>query len=150
MRTAFVVLLTLTLAAPVCAAAKDFDVVVYGGTSGGIAAAVQAARHGQDRRPHRAGQAPRRPDLRRARRDRHRQQGGHRRHLPASSISASRKHYDDDASWKYEKRRDFKGRGHEPKEDTAWTFEPHVAEQIFKDLLARTQGRRSSSANGST
>ena len=37
---------------------------------------------GQDRRPHRAGQAPRRADHRRPRRHRHRQQGGHRRHLP--------------------------------------------------------------------
>src|SRR5262249_59375554 len=46
-----------------------------------------------------------------------------------------RKYYEDDAAWKYEKRSEFKGRGHEAKEDTAWTFEPHVAEKVFNDLL---------------
>src|SRR5260221_7267256 len=46
-----------------------------------------------------------------------------------------RKHYEDDANWKQEKRADFKGRGHEPKEDTAWTFEPHVADKVYANLV---------------
>src|SRR4051812_18781157 len=42
----FVVLLTL-LAAPVRAADREDDLLVYGGTSGGVTAAVQAARMGK-------------------------------------------------------------------------------------------------------
>src|ERR1700750_2298329 len=44
MRTALVLLLAFPLAAP--AAKHDFDVVVYGGTAGGVIAAVSAAREG--------------------------------------------------------------------------------------------------------
>jgi hypothetical protein len=46
-----------------------------------------------------------------------------------------RRHYDDDANWKYEKRAEFKGRGHDPKDDAGWTFEPHVAENIYKAFI---------------
>ena len=46
-----------------------------------------------------------------------------------------RQHYQDDAAWTWEKRSEFKGRGHEPAEDTAWTFEPHVAEEVFRDMV---------------
>lgn len=37
-------LLSLVLSLPLCAAAKEYDIVIYGGTSGGIIAAVQAAK----------------------------------------------------------------------------------------------------------
>ena len=59
---------------------QSADVVVYGGTAGGVAAAVQAPGWARRRR-HRAEQAPRRPHHRRSGLDRHRQQGRHRRHL---------------------------------------------------------------------
>ena len=59
--------------------APAFDVVVYGGTSAGVIAAVQAKKMGKSRRHRRPGQAPRRPVERRPRLHRHRQQGGHRR-----------------------------------------------------------------------
>jgi hypothetical protein len=116
------------------AADKDYDIVVYGGTSGGVAAAVQAARMGKtvvliEPSKHLGGMTS----------------GG----LGATDIGNKqavgglsrefyrriRKHYEDEANWKYEKRPAFKGRGHEPKEDTAWTFEPHVAERIYNDLV---------------
>src|SRR5947209_2604252 len=122
-------LLLLTLLAP-----TDYDVVVYGGTSGGISAAVQAARMGKtvvliEPGKHLGGLTS----------------GG----LGATDIGNKkaiggiarefyqrlRKHYEDDAHWKQEKRPDFKGRGHETGEDTAWTFEPHVAEAVYKELL---------------
>jgi hypothetical protein len=117
-------------------AVEEYDVVVYGGTAGGVAAAVQAARLGKrvvliEPGKHLGGMTS----------------GG----LGATDIGNKaaiggiarefyqlvRKHYADDASWKYERRADFKGGGHEPNEDTAWTFEPHVAEKICKDLLRR-------------
>jgi len=120
--------------APVWAAPRESDVVVYGGTSAGVAAAVQAARMGKsvvliEPGKHLGGLTS----------------GG----LGATDIGNKsaigglarefyqrvRKHYDDDAAWKYEKRANFKGHGHEAKEDTAWTFEPHVAEQIYNDLI---------------
>jgi hypothetical protein len=125
----------LTLSTP---AEQEYDLVVYGGTSGGVAAAVQAARMGKtviliEPGKHLGGMSS----------------GG----LGATDIGNKaaigglsrefyrrlRQHYDQDASWKEEKRADFKGRGHEPKEDTAWTFEPHVAEQVFRDLVREHQ-----------
>src|SRR3982750_343320 len=95
---------------------RAYDVVVYGGTSGGIIAAVQAARLGKtvvlvEPGKHLGGLTS----------------GG----LGATDIGNKaaiggiarefyrrvRRHYDPDASWVYEKRSEFKGRGHEAKED---------------------------------
>ncbi|MBY0524395.1 MAG: FAD-dependent oxidoreductase [Gemmataceae bacterium] len=116
------------------AADKEYDIVVYGGTSGGISAAVQAARMGKSVILIEPGKYL----------------GG----LTTGGLGATdignkkaiggiarefyqrvRKHYEDDASWKQEKRADFKGRGHEAKEDTAWTFEPHVASAVYRELI---------------
>jgi FAD dependent oxidoreductase len=128
-----ILLVVLALSIPLAHAAK-YDIVVYGGTTGGVAAAVQAARMGKsvvliEPGKHLGGLTS----------------GG----LGATDIGNKaaiggiarefyqrvRKHYEDDANWKLEKRTNFKGRGHEPNEDTAWTFEPHVAEKIFNDLV---------------
>src|SRR6202040_2593611 len=114
------VLFTLSFPATVQAASQAFDVVVYGGTSGGVAAAVQAARMGKtvvliEPGKHLGGLTS----------------GG----LGATDIGNKaaigglarefyrriRKHYDDDAHWTQQKQADFKGHGHDPKEDTAWT-----------------------------
>jgi hypothetical protein len=135
MRVSALVVLSLALSAsPAHAAPREFDIVVYGGTSGGVAAAVQAARMGKsvvliEPGKHLGGLTS----------------GG----LGATDIGNKaaiggiarefyqriRKHYDEEASWKYEKKADFKGTGHDAKEDTAWTFEPHVAEKVFNDLV---------------
>ncbi len=112
----------------------DYDVVIYGGTSAGVAAAIQVARMGQhvvliEPGRHIGGMTS----------------GG----LGATDIGNKaaiggiarefyrriKKHYADPASWKHERPSDFRGTGHDPKEGTAWTFEPHVAEQIFRDLV---------------
>ena len=130
----FAALAILTVGEFVRAADREYDVVVYGGTSGGVAAAVQAARMGKkvvliEPGKHLGGLTS----------------GG----LGATDIGNKkaiggisrefyqriRKHYDAEASWTREKQMDFKGRGHEPGEDTGWTFEPHVAEKVFNDLL---------------
>ncbi len=50
-----------------------------------------------------------------------------------------RKEYENESNWKYEKRSEFKGRGHEKNEDTAWTFEPHIAEKVYRDLIREYQ-----------
>jgi hypothetical protein len=134
MRLAFLSLAFLAYTIPGQAAEKAYDLVVYGGTSGGISAAVQAARMGKtvvllEPGKHLGGLTS----------------GG----LGATDIGNKKaiggisrefyqrikKHYAQDASWKYEKRADFRGPGHNPKEDAAWSFEPHVAEQVFAELL---------------
>lgn len=116
------------------AADQQYDLVIYGGTSGGISAAVQTARMGKtvvllEPGKHLGGLTS----------------GG----LGATDIGNKKaiggisrefyqrikKYYSDDSHWTYEKRSEFKGPGHDPKEDTSWTFEPHVAVQVFDDLL---------------
>jgi hypothetical protein len=137
-RTTFLAALLAALALPGArparAAERAYDIVVYGGTSAGISAAVQAARMGRSVvliEP-----------------------GKHLGGMTASGLGATdignkaaiggisrefyrriKKHYDDDASWAYEMRADFQGGGHNPTEDAAWTFEPHVAERVYQDLL---------------
>src|SRR5262249_48758364 len=134
MRPSLAFLLALGFASAAPAAPREFDVVVYGGTSGGVAAAVQAARLGKSviliqPGKHLGGltsRGLRAPDI-----GNKAAIGG----LAREFYQRVRKHYEDDAAWKHEKRADFKGRGHEPKEDTAWTFEPHVAEKVYHDLV---------------
>jgi hypothetical protein len=129
---AFLALMFLLAASP--AAESEYDIVIYGGTSGGVAAAVQGARLG--------------------RRVLLIEPGQHLGGLTSGGLGATdignkaaigglarefyrriRKEYDNDAAWRFEKRSEFKGRGHERNEDTAWTFEPHVAEKVFRDLI---------------
>jgi hypothetical protein len=44
-----------------------------------------------------------------------------------------KKVYDRPATWKRQAASEFKG--YRPNEDAQWTFEPHLAEQIFEDLI---------------
>jgi FAD dependent oxidoreductase len=112
------------------------DVVIYGGTSGGVAAAVQTSRLGKsailiEPSQHLGGLTS----------------GG----LGATDIGNKgaiggiarefyrriKKHYDDPANWRQEKRADYRsGRATEAAaEDTMWTFEPHVAERLMNELV---------------
>ncbi len=118
------------------AAEPVYDVVIYGGTSGGVAAAVQTSRMGKmailiEPGQHLGGLSS----------------GG----LGATDIGNKaaiggiarefyrriKKHYDDPASWRQEKRDAYRsGRTTEAAaEDAMWTFEPHVAEQLMNDLV---------------
>jgi len=113
-------------------AAERYDVVIYGGTSSGIAAAIQTARM-QNRaviiEP-----------------------GRHLGGLTSSGIGWTdsgnkaviggiarqfyrriRKYYDQPSAWKYEKASEYDR--YRPQEDAMWTFEPHVAKTIFGDLV---------------
>ena len=129
-----ILLLALSCVASCAAPPIVHDVVVYGGTSGGVAAAVQAARMGRtvlliEPSRHLGGLSS----------------GG----LGATDVGNKdafggisrefyrrvRAHYADDSAWIHEARADFRGRGHRPGEDAAWTFEPHVAERIFDELV---------------
>ena len=127
---------------PVLANEDISDVVVYGGTSSGIIAAVQVARM--------------RKSVKLVVSNSH--LGG----LTAGALGATdignkdvigglsrefyrrvAQHYADDANWKHETREEFfaqRSKRTKLKEVTEpggamWTFEPHVAQQIFRDLL---------------
>src|SRR4051794_4101221 len=111
-------LAALSLAGPPTPAVIEADVVVYGGTSAGVAAALQAARMGKTV----ALVEP----------------GWHLGGLTSGGLGATdignkqaigglarefyrrvRTHYAADAAWTWEKRSAFTGRGHEAGEDVA-------------------------------
>jgi hypothetical protein len=110
-----------------------YDIVVYGGTSGGIIAAVQAAKMKKsvvliEPSKHLGGLTS----------------GG----LGATDIGnkaaigglsrgfyrAVAEHYAKDDAWKWEKRENYRS-SHQSGEKEMWTFEPHVAEAIYRDML---------------
>ena len=143
MRTLLVLATLLGMASLAPTAEREYDVVVYGGTSGGVAAAVQATRLGKtvvliEPGRHLGGLTS----------------GG----LGATDIGNKAaiggiarefyrrvaKHYAQDSAWKFETRGDYfarHGSGQAQASDlrsanaAMWTFEPHVAEGIFNDLL---------------
>lgn len=138
MRNLLITLTCLAFACTPIARAGDqeqtYDIVVYGGTSGGIAAAIQAARMGKSVvliEPGKYLGGMTSGGLGATDIGNKRAIGG----ISREFYQRIRKHYEEDANWTYEKRADFKGRGHEAKEDTGWTFEPKVAEKIYRDWL---------------
>lgn len=111
------------------------DIVIYGGTSGGVAAAVQATRMGKsavliEPGKHLGGLTS----------------GG----LGATDIGnkaaiggVSRefyreifRHYANNEAWRQQTREQYKEHRSSSNEDTMWTFEPHVAEAIFDRWMA--------------
>ena len=123
--------------------ASEYDLVIYGGTSAGVIAAVQAKRMGKTAVV--VG-----PDL----------------HLGGLSSGGlgftdtgnkavigglSRDfyhriwlHYQEERNWKWQKREDYGGKGQgTPAVDgelrTMWIFEPHAAEAVFEDLVREQQ-----------
>lgn len=128
-----IVLVSIT---PSPAAEKPYDVVIYGGTSGGVAAAVQVRRMGKtavviEPSKHLGGLTS----------------GG----LGATDIGNKaaiggisrefyqgiRKHYEQPTAWVQDKFEAYRsGRGSEAsKEDAMWTFEPHVAEGLYQQWV---------------
>src|SRR5262245_41749218 len=114
---------------------QTYDLVIYGGTSGGVAAAIQARRMGKtavviEPGKHLGGLTS----------------GG----LGATDIGNKaaiggisrefyqriKKHYSDPANWRHEKPENYRsGRASElAQEDAMWTFEPSVAERLFDDI----------------
>ena len=115
-------------------ATDNAEVIVYGGTSGGVIAAVQAAKLGK------------RVVLI--------EPGRHLGGLTSGGLGATdygkkdsigglsrefyqrvKQHYANPAVWKYERPGDYVSHGFDAKEDTMWAFEPRVAEKIYSDLV---------------
>ncbi|MBO5436698.1 MAG: FAD-dependent oxidoreductase [Thermoguttaceae bacterium] len=124
---------------PVCADETVYDVVVYGGSSAGVAAAVQAKRMGKTA-------VIVCPDV-------------HLGGLSSAGLGATDsgnraviggisrefyhrlwKHYQKPEAWTWTEIPNYGmpgqgGRGFDNKTQTAWVFEPHVAEMVFEDFV---------------
>jgi hypothetical protein len=125
----------------VVSATDSYDIVVYGGTSGGVVAAVQASRLGKsvvlvEPTKFLGGLTT----------------GG----LGATDIGNKKaiggisrefyqrvfKHYAKPESWTLQTREQYfakRPHGNTGSEDTMWTFEPHVATQIYDEMIAEAK-----------
>ena len=128
----------LAFAAVFTHAADTADIVVYGGTSGGITAAIQAKRMGRSVvliEPTRFLGGLTTGGLGATDIGNKRAIGGMSREFYQRVF----KHYADPANWKRQTRDDYfakKHHGNSGSEDTMWTFEPHVATKIYDDMIA--------------
>jgi len=136
-RVLFALVVGIFLVRP--AGAADYDVVVYGGTSGAVIAAVQAKVMGKtvivvspDR--HLGGLTS--GGLGWTDTGNKAVIGG----LARNFYHRVWKHYDSDASWKWQDRASYGNKGQgtpaiDGAERTMWIFEPGVAEKVFEDLV---------------
>ena len=124
----------LVTAAP--AAAADYDVVVYGGTASGAAAAVQAARMGKtvilvEPGKHIGGLTSGGLGW---------TDSGNKAVIGGVSrefYQRVKKYYDDPNVWTLQKPETYPF--YRPKDDAMWTFEPRVAEKILHEMLAEAK-----------
>lgn len=122
------------ISAPVFAA---HDVVVYGGTSGGITAAIQAARMGKTAvliEPTKFLGGLTTGGLGATDIGNKKAIGGMSREF----YGLVHRYYSDPAKWKNQTREEYfakKHHGNSGAEDTMWTFEPHAASEIYDGML---------------
>jgi hypothetical protein len=135
--------LLLTLACLVCLPAKlisaEFDLVVYGGTSAGVIAAVQARRMGKTAiivspEIHLGGLSS--GGLGWTDTGNKAVIGG----LAREFYHRVWQHYQKPEAWKWQRLEEYGNRGQgtvamDGERRTMWIFEPHVAERIFEDLI---------------
>lgn len=124
-------LICLTFCLPLPADEPTYDVVVYGGTSAGVVAAVQTARMEKsviviEPSGHIGGMTCNGLGMT----DSGRKEviGG----IAREFYQRIKKHYDDPAAWVFEDRDRF---DRYVVDDAMWVFEPHVAETIYETML---------------
>ena len=134
---------------------SKYDIVVYGGTSAGIAAAIQGSRMGKSvviiEPSQRIGGLTTgglgQTDI------------GNKQAIGGISrefYQNIKKYYNDPANWKWQKKEEYKDGGQtrtEEGEETMWTFEPSAALQVFKEMMAKEKiklvyGQRLNRENG--
>ena len=135
MKSALIVLLCSTT---VYASNRDYDVVVYGGTSAAVAAAVQVSSMGKSvivvsPDQHLGGLSS--GGLGWTDSGRKEVIGG----LAREFYHRVYLHYENDDAWKWQKRSDYGNKGQgtaaiDGKQRTMWIFEPHAAEKAFEGL----------------
>jgi len=111
---------------------ETYDIVVYGGTSAGVAAAVQAKRMGKTviiacPEKHLGGLTS--GGLTWTDSGRKEAIGG----ISREFYQRMKKHYDKSNAWIYQKPEEYSR--YRPDDDAMWVFEPHVAEQGFEELV---------------
>lgn len=127
----------LALAALVLAPSlRAADIVVYGGTSAGVTAAIQAKRMGKsvvliEPTKHIGGLTS--GGLGYTDSGNKAVVGG----LSREFYRRVKKHYDDPKAWKFEKQDQYKN--YRKDEDAMWTFEPKIAERILREMLAEAK-----------
>ncbi|NQT01684.1 MAG: FAD-dependent oxidoreductase, partial [Planctomycetes bacterium] len=112
---------------------ETYDIVIYGGTSAGVAAAVQAKRMGKTvviacPEKHLGGLTA--GGLGWTDSGRKEAVGG----IAREFYQRMKKHYDKPESWIYQKPQEYSR--YRPDDDAMWVFEPHIAEQGFENLVA--------------
>ncbi|MES2597928.1 MAG: FAD-dependent oxidoreductase [Verrucomicrobiota bacterium] len=125
------------LAATSLSAADSADVVIYGGSSGGITAAIQTARMGRTAiliEPTKFLGGLTTGGLGATDIGNKKAIGG----LSREFYGNIHKYYSDAAKWKQQTRDDYfakKHHGNSGEETTMWTFEPHVATEVYDAML---------------
>lgn len=109
------------------------DVIIYGGTSAGVIAAVQTVRLGKsviliEPGVHLGGLTS--GGLGYTDSGNKTVVGG----LSLEFYQRLKKNYDKPGTWKWEKSKEFKK--FKPKDKAIWLFEPHLAEKVYDDLIA--------------
>ena len=131
---AFIALLLIATDCGIKKDSNEYDVVVYGGTSAGISAAIQTSRMGKSvlliEPTRRLGGLT---------------TGG----LGATDIGNKqaiggisrefyqniKKHYNDPANWKWQNPDDYNQNRNDPNNDAMWTFEPSVALEVYLKMI---------------
>ncbi|MGA2618733.1 MAG: FAD-dependent oxidoreductase [Thermoguttaceae bacterium] len=144
MRRTWACLLTMALGLPALGDLKAqpvADVLVYGGTAGGVVAAVQAARMGKtvvliEPGRHLGGLTS--GGLGRTDIGNKKAIGG----IAREFYQRIYRYYAQPAAWSRERCEQYRRRAAGfVDEDTMWGFEPHVAEQVFQDMLRAARVR---------
>ncbi|MHB8899900.1 MAG: FAD-dependent oxidoreductase [Thermoguttaceae bacterium] len=135
-------MLVLTLASPL-AAETTYDLVVYGGTSAGVAAAVEAAQDGRtvvlvSPDKHLGGLSS--GGLGWTDTGRKEVIGG----LAREFYHRVWKHYQADDAWRWQTRQEYGNKGQgtaaiDGQVRTMWIFEPHAAEAVFESMIAEAK-----------
>jgi hypothetical protein len=117
---------------------RAFDIIVYGGTSAGVVAAVQAGRMGKtvlliEPGKHLGGMTS--SGLGHTDIGNHNAVGG----IAREFYGRIHQHYSGSDAWKWESSSDYAPAAHTKSDDLMWNFEPHVAETVLDELVRQTK-----------
>jgi hypothetical protein len=117
---------------------NEYDIVIYGGTSSGIAAAIQASRMGRSVvliEPGKRIGGLTTGGLGQTDIGNKQAIGG----ISREFYQHIKKYYEDSANWKWERRSDYRDSGQtrtQEDEDAMWTFEPSAALKVYHEMMA--------------